>query len=286
MWRSILFIPVLQDRFINKAARRGADAIVLDLEASIASNRKLEARAALPKAVDKLAAQGMDVLVRINMLWRPAMNDLEQAIRLGVKAILLPDCKSAGEIQAVDSVMAEIERERGLERIALVPAIESAKGIMNASEIASAAQRIVALTFGIEDYLADMETAPDRETLSAAALTIAHAARSAGVDPLLVPESLANLSDHARFESAAKRGKSMGSTGGFAVHPSQVEILNRTFTPSQNEYEWCEKVISAAKKAEESGLGAVTLEGRMIDLPIIKRAKKLRERHMRFGLAQ
>ena len=90
MWRSVLFVPVLQERFLAKAAERGADAIVLDLEASIIAERKAEARQALPAAIDRLVGERQDVLVRINMLWRPALADLEFAIRAGVKAIVLP----------------------------------------------------------------------------------------------------------------------------------------------------------------------------------------------------
>ncbi|MEO1494700.1 MAG: CoA ester lyase [Pseudomonadota bacterium] len=275
MWRSALFIPVLEDRFLAKAATRGADAIILDLEASIAADRKDEARAALPAAVDLLAGQGMDVLVRINTLWRPAMADIEVTARTGVRAIVLPDCHTAAEVTAVDAILSEIEAERGLAPIGLLPMIESAEGVVNAPAIAAAAPRIVAMTFGIEDYLTDMEAAPDPDLLTATALTVAHAARSAGVAPMVVPETLANLTDLDVFEAAARRGRAMGSTGGFAVHPDQVTRLNRVFSPSEAELVWATRVVAAATEAEAEGLGAVRLDDRMIDLPIILRAQKL-----------
>jgi citrate lyase subunit beta/citryl-CoA lyase len=275
MWRSVLFIPVLEKRFLAKAATRRADAIVLDLEASIATDRKDEARAALPAAVELLVNQGLDVFIRINMLWRPALADLEVAARSGVRAIVLPDCRSAGEIAAIDAVLTELEMERGLETLGLLPLIESAKGVVNAPEISAAAKRIVGVAFGIEDYLTDMQALPDPSVLTGAAQTIAHAARAAGVSPMVVPESLANLEDTHVFKAAAIRGKAMGSTGGFAVHPDQIAILNEVFGPTHEERVWAARVLAAAKEAEARGLGAVRLDGRMIDLPIIARAQRL-----------
>lgn len=278
IWRSILFIPVLQERFLAKAASRGADAIVLDLEASIAADRKQEARDALPAAAERLAEQGQDVLVRVNMLWRPALADLEVAAHPAVTALVLPDCRSVAEIRAVDGVLAELEAERGLEPISLIPLIESAKGVLAAGAIAGAAPRVAGLSFGIEDYLADMEMAPDREVLAHTAQAIAHGARAAGKVPLVIPESLANLTDLEAFERAARRGRAMGSVGGFAVHPDQVAVLNRVFSPADDELRWAERVVALAREAEAKGLGAVTLDGRMVDLPIVLRAQALLER--------
>lgn len=279
MWRSILFIPVLQDRFLAKAAQRGADAIVLDLEASIATDRKAEARAALPAAIGLLAGQGLDVLVRINMLWRPALADLEVAVRPGVRAIVLPDCKSAGDIHAVCGVLAELEAERGLAPIDLIPLIESAQGLINAPDIARAAPRVAALSLGVEDYLSDMEASTDIDVLCTAAQSIAHAARAAGKVPIVVPESLANLQDLTVFEAAARRGRAMGSAGGFAVHPDQVSVLNTVFNPSPDDLTWAHRVVAAATEAAAKGEGAVRLDGRMIDLPIVQRARKIIQRN-------
>lgn len=284
MWRSVLFIPVLQERFLAKAAHRGADAIVLDLEASIPFDQKEAARTALPDAIDRLDDQGQDVLVRINMLWRAALSDLEQAARPGVRAVVLPDCKVPGDITAVDAVLAEIEAERGLEPIAVIPLIESARGLVNAPAIASAAPRVTALAFGIEDYLTDMQAAHDSAVLMGAAQSIAHAARAAGKTPMVVPTTLADIQNIAAFESAALRGKAMGSTGGFAVHPDQVAILNKVFRPSPEELAWATRVTSAAKEAKTNGDGVFTLDGRMIDLPIIQRAQNLLRRAT--GLAE
>lgn len=278
MWRSILFIPVLQERFLSKAAQRGADAIVLDLEASIASNRKLEARDALPAAIDKLVEQKQQVMVRVNMLWRMALADIEVAARAGVSAIVLPNCRSAAQVQAVDGVLCELEQERQLPHIGLIPLIESAEGVLESQTIA-AVPRVVALTFGIEDYLTDTQSQPEPESLATTAQLITLAARAAGKAPLVVPESLANLNELDQFEAAAQRGRAMGSSGGFAVHPNQVDILNRVFSPGEEELKWAENVVAAARNAEQQGLGAVSMDGRMIDLPIVLRAQQLLDNH-------
>ena len=114
MWRSLLFMPVLEERFLARAAERGADAIVLDLEASIAATRKDEARAALAPAVERLRSAGQDVLVRINQPWRPMLKDLEFAVQPGVAAIVIPVCESAEHIRVVDNCIGELETERSI----------------------------------------------------------------------------------------------------------------------------------------------------------------------------
>ena len=277
MWRSVLFVPVLEERFVAKALERGADAIVLDLEASIAAHRKAEARAALPAVVERLRGHGTDVLVRINTCWRPALLDLEAAAMDGVRALVVPDCREVAELAAIDGVLGELEAERALppNGIGLVPILESAQGVLAGRDIAAAAKRVVGLTFGIEDYVADMEAVLDPSSLHHVALQVAQMARAAGVEPFVVPESLANLSELDRFRTAAQAGRDMGSRGGFAVHPNQVAILNDVFTPSEDEIASARKIVAAADDAEAAGTGAVSLDGRMIDLPIVIRAKRL-----------
>lgn len=277
MWRSVLFIPVLEERFIAKALERGADALVLDLEASIAPHRKAEAREALASVVGRLACQGTDLLVRINMCWRPALADVEVAAIEGVEALVLADCRHVAQVKAIDGVLTELEAERGLPAgaIGLLPILESAEGVLNGREIASASQRVRGLTLGIEDYVADLESTLDPPSIQHAAKQVVQMARASRVDPFVVPESLANLHDVDSFRAAAEAGRAMGSRGGFAVHPKQVEVLNQAFSPSSAELAQARRVVEAARDAEEAGLGAVQLDGRMIDLPIVKRAQQV-----------
>ncbi len=284
MWRSLLFMPVLEERFLAKAAERGADAIVLDLEASIAIHRKDEARAALPPAIARLHAAGQDVLVRINALWRPALNDLEFAVRAGVGAIAVPLCESSAQIAAIDAIVGELEAEKSLPggSVRIVPIIETARGVRDADSILRASDRAVGVGFGIDDYLTDMQALPSRELLTMTALSMAEAARAAGVAPLIVPESLTNLTDLDAFEAAAVRGRQMGSEGGFAAHPGQIERLNKVFTPTDDELAAAERLVAAARQGQKAGKGAVRHEGRMVELPIVLRAERLLERARRY----
>ena len=284
MWRSLLFMPVLEERFLAKAAERGADAIVLDLEASIVAARKEEARAALLPAIERLCASGQDVLVRINMPWRPALKDLEFAVQPGVRAIALPGCESAAHALAVDACIGELEAERGLPHgsVRMVPLIESPRGVRDADDILRATGRIMCVGFGIEDYLAVMAAPPSVELQTMTGLAVAEAARAAGVVPLIVPETLGNLEDLDAFEAAAERGWQLGSEGGFAAHPGQVKRLNRVFTPSDADVATAERIVAAAREAECAGIGALRLDGRMVDGPIIIRAERLLERARRY----
>ncbi len=284
MWRSLLFMPVLEERFLAKASERGADAVVLDLEASIVPARKHEARAALAPAVERLRGRGPDILVRINMPWRAALKDLEFAVRPGVKAIAMAGCETVAYVEAVDACIGELEAEHGLRpgSVRMVPVIETPRGVRDADDILQAADRIACVGFGIEDYLAVMQAPPSIELQTMTGLRVAEAARAAGVTPLIVPETLGNLSDLDAFEKAAERGLQMGSEGGFAAHPGQVERLNRVFTPSAEELDTARRIVAAAREAERAGIGVVRLDGRMIDGPIIVRSERLVERARRY----
>lgn len=287
MWRSILFMPVLEERFIAKAHTRGADAIALDLEASIVADRKDEAREALPSAITQLKGQGLDVVVRINMLWRPALKDLEFAVREGLNAIAIPSCQSAEQVTAIDNCIGELEVERGLSHgsVRMIPIIENARGVRDADGILRASTRNVCLGFGTEDYIADMRATLSKELLTITSVALAEAARAADVIPLVIPESLGNLSDLDEFEAAAARGRQMGSEGGFCAHPGQVERLNKVFTPSETELAEARRIVAAAEEAERKGLGAVRLDDRMIDGPIIVRAQRLIDRAERYRVS-
>ena len=279
MWRAALFIPATEPRFLEKAAERGADAIVLDLEASVLATRKAEAREALAPAVEFLQGKGMDILVRINMGWRKPFLDIEAAVLEGVSALLVPDVRNATILTAINGHLTELETERGRKAppIAIVPLIESAAGVENAVEIC-AVPRVCATALGIEDFLADMGALPDSALLDHFALRVVSTARAAGVSPLGVPESLANLTDIERFADAVRRARGYGFEGGFAVHPRQVEALNVGFAPSEAEIAEARKIVEASERSDVEGIGAFQMDGRMIDLPIVLRAKRLLDR--------
>ena len=276
MWRSLLFIPVLEERFVAKAADRGSDAIILDLEASIADARKAEARAALPAAVARLAPK-VEVTVRINPLWLEAIRDLEACVVEGVTTLHLALCESAEQVGAIDGILSELEAERGLPvgGIKLIAMLESPGSVLRAESIARASSRMAGLTLGVEDYATAMGTSANDTLLRPAGAQVIQAARAAGVEPLVVPSSMADFRDFEALADAAGYARKLGASGGYAVHPGQVEVLNRVFRPTSEEIDWATRVLTAAAEAETAGQGVFQVDGQMIDLPLVTRAERL-----------
>jgi len=276
MWRSLLFVPVLEEPFIAKAANSGADAVVLDLEASIADARKADARAALPEAVALLASE-IDVTVRINPLWLEAIRDLEACMCEGVSAIHLARCNGPEEVIAVDRLITELERDRGLmgPTPSLIAMLESPGAVENVQAIAQASPRMAGLTLGVEDYATEMGVAANDTLLRTATFQVVQTAKAARLEPILVPASMADFRNLEALEDAAQFARNLGATGGYAVHPAQIEVLNRVFAPTEMERDWARQVLAASESAKKDGKGVFLLDGQMIDLPLVTRAQQI-----------
>lgn len=276
MWRSLLFIPTLAERFVEKAATRGADAIILDLEASIAAERKSEARLALPKAVENLTTD-VSVTVRINPLWLDAIRDLEACVLPGVQAVHMALCENVAHVQAVDGIISELEEQRGLPagEIKLVAMIESAAALERATDIAEASPRMIGMTLGVEDYATSMGVSAAPDLLRPAVFQLNQAARAAGIASFGVPVSMADYQDTERLEAEAQYARRLGTTGGYAVHPAQVAILNAVFEPAAEEIAWATEVLAGAKEAQMRAEGVFKVRGQMIDQPLIFRAERI-----------
>ena len=279
MWRSLLFVPVLEERFIAKAANSGADAVVLDLEASIADARKADARAALPEAAARLASE-IDVTVRINPLWLEAIRDLEACMCEGISAIHLARCNGPEEVIAVDRLITELESDRGLNgpTPSLIAMLESPGAVENAQAIAQASPRMAGLTLGVEDYATEMGVAANDTLLRTAAFQVIQTAKAARLEPILVPTSMADFRNLEALEDAAQFSRNLGATGGYAVHPAQIEVLNRVFAPTEMERDWARQVLATSESAKKDGKAVFLLDGQMIDLPLITRAQKILKR--------
>ena len=279
MWRSLLFIPVLEDRFIAKAAERGADAILLDLEAGVADDRKAEARGVLGSVVARLSSD-VTTTVCINAEREAASLDLDVAVIPGVSALHLALCEDPDHVREVADRVSQLEKEREIApgTVRLVAMLESPAAMLRAREIATASPRMAGLTLGMEDYATAMGTTPNADLLRPACYQITQAARAAGIAPLAVPASMANFRDAEEMESAAGWARRIGAVGGYAVHPVQVEILNRVFAPSEEEIAWARRVTDAAAQARQDGAGVFMVDGRMVDLPIITRARAIIDR--------
>ena len=273
MWRSLLFVPILNNRLVEGAATRGADAVVLDLEAAIPQDRKDEARAALSGAVSDLEASGADTAVRVNPLHSGGVNDIAMAIDAGVDLIVLPHATSTAAKQAADLAGAT----------PLIPLIESPRGVIDALPIAEAASTIVGLGLGVEDYSTEMGAPPTPELLVPAAFQVIQAARAARIEPLVIPDTIAHYTDFVRFEAAALKARALGASGSFAIHPGQVEVLNDVFMPSDDEFREAQNIIAVAEKARQNGASVATLNNKMIDAPIVAQAQAVLARRLRYS---
>ena len=277
----MLFVPVLNETFLAGAPKRGADCIQLDLEDSIPLARKAEARVAVRAAAEGLAARGVDVVVRINRPWRMAIADIEASVGPAVVALNLPKVPDAGYVRAVAEILDELEAERGLApgHTGLVAMIETAEGLLNMAAIAAAHERVLAITVGAEDLALSMGMEPVADALYVPNVQAVAAARAAGCLPIGFVGTVADYQDEARFGEVARQARRLGFAGGFCVHPKQVPILNAAFSPSAAEVAEAEAIVTAYQAAERAGKGAVTHQGRMIDQPVVDRARALLQRH-------
>lgn len=263
MWRSLLFVPILNDRLVAGATRRGADAIVLDLEAAVAPERKEEARAAVSDVVLGLKGGEANIAVRVNPLHLGGLEDISAAIHAGADLIVLPHATIASTRQAAERAGTT----------PIIPLIESPRSVIDALAIAEAASTVAGLGLGVEDYSTAMGASPTPELLVPAAFQVIQAARAAGCEPLVLPDTIADYTNLSRFEAAAQRAIALGAAGSFAIHPGQVEVLNRVFMPSDQQLQEAREIIALAEKTSRSGGSITTRNGKMIDEPIIARAR-------------
>ena len=277
VWRSMLFVPVTARRFVEGAARRGADAIILDLEDSVAASEKARARTLVPEAAEIVSRGGADVVVRLNRPLRMTVRDLEAVIGPGVMAVALPKAESAQHVQLVAEVIDELEAERGIPvgTTRMLAMVETASAFFHLAEIARAHPRLVGLTLGAEDFATSAGILPEAEALSMPKQMAVFAARAAGIMPMGFIGSIAEFHDLDAFRATIRRSRRFGFIGASVIHPSQIQILNEEFRPSAQEVEHAGRVVAAYDKALAEGVGAVTVDGRMIDVPVVERAKLL-----------
>src|SRR5437879_4663995 len=280
VWRSMLFVPVTQRRFVEGAARRGADAIILDLEDSVAPSEKERARTLVPEAARIVSAGGADVVVRLNRPLRMTVRDLEAVIGPGIHTVALPKAESAQHVQLVAEIIDELELERGipLGTTKMLAMVETASAFFHIAEIARAHKRLVALNLGAEDFATSAGILPEAEALTMPKQTAVFAARAAGIMPMGFIGSIAEFHDLDAFRETIRRSRRFGFVGASVIHPSQIAILNEEFRPTATEVDHASRVVAAYDTALAEGVGAVTVDGRMIDVPVVERAKILLER--------
>jgi citrate lyase subunit beta / citryl-CoA lyase len=274
-WRSLLFVPADQPARLEKAASRGADALIIDLEDAIPPDQKTAARLAIGPAITALA--GADIVVRINAGWRLAMVDLEAVVVPGVKAVMLPKVEGAGRIEATAEVVAELELERGLKpgAIGLIPLIETPLALEALSQIA-AAPRVMGLAFGGEDFSLALGVSPSARALTQACQQVAYTARARGLAALGVPATIGEFRDLEAWAAGIDHAKAIGMTGALCIHPAQIAAANLAFAPSLDEIAQARAIVEAWG---DGALGVVALDGKMLDRPVVDRARRLLARH-------
>jgi citrate lyase subunit beta/citryl-CoA lyase len=285
--RSMLFVPGANAAMVSNSFIYSADSIMFDLEDSVALREKDTARLLVFHALQHPLYKNIETVVRVNALDSEfGIKDLEAVVRAGVDIVRLPKTDSAQDVIDMEKEIARIEAECGREvgSTGMLAAIESALGITNAVAIAHASPRLIGIALGAEDYVRNLRTerSPDGIELLFARCSILQAARSAGISAFDTVYSDAN--NEQGFLNEASLIKQLGFDGKSLVNPRQIELLHNLFAPTQKELDHAAKVIEAAEAAEREGLGVVSLNGKMIDSPIIERARLVVQRAKLSGI--
>ena len=281
VWRSILYVPGNVPKFIDKAHERGADCVLVDLEDSVQPAQKPEARAMLAETMSKVARGGADVAVRINRPIRLAVADIEAAVRPGLSALFVTKAESVQHLRLLDEMVTEVETERGLPigGIGFAAMIEHPRALAHINDIAEHGPRVIAMMLGGEDFALETGSVPGDETLELPKRLVAFAAQAHGVPMIGILGTVADYSDPEAYRKSAERARRFGFSGGTCIHPGLVTALNEAYTPKAEEVAYALKLIEADRKAAAEGRGSFSVDGKMIDIPVIDRARKLIARH-------
>jgi citrate lyase subunit beta/citryl-CoA lyase len=250
-----------------------ADVILLDLEDSVPVPNKLAARLLVQEALHSLSFN-QEIMVRINH-FPLGKEDLKEIACQRLDSILYPKTESVDDIKEVSSFLDNLEKEKSLDTtIEVIPVIETAKGCLACEEVVYG-ERVTGITFGAEDFIADIGGSRCEESLFYLKSKITVSAAAAGIQALDTVYPF--IDDDSGLKKEAEQSKNMGFSGKGAIHPKQLSIINEVFTPSTEDVEWAQNVMDAMKKAEEKGKAAAALEGRMIDTPTLKKAQRIIE---------
>lgn len=278
--RSLLFVPGNKDNMLDKALGFRPDAFVPDMEDSVPTAEKMNARNTIARFLPKLAASGVPIIPRVNSLdtdW--AADDLAAVVGPHIYGISIGKINEPSDIGALSEVIGDLEKKADMSEgeIKIIPWLESAKAIVHCYDICRASPRLVAVAFGGEDFTHDMgiERLEDESEVAFARSQLCIAARAAEILALDTPYFRFKNEDGLRTNSAA--AKQCGFKGKFAIHPAQIEAINETFSPSPREIEYARRVVEAFEEAERAGRGSTSLEGKVIDVPVVKRARALLE---------
>ena len=278
LYRSFIFVPGNRENMLERAKSFKADVIMVDLEDSVPSREKASARDMAKAWVPALSRQGQRVMVRVNSLDTGlTRSELETLVSPDLYGISLGKVESKWNIRDVDRMLSAIEPLAGVElgSTKVVAWAETASALVDARDIADSSQRVIALAFGAEVFTNDMriERSDSGDEVQVPRSLVPVAARAANVASLDSP--FVAFQDPEALRADAQKARQMGFTGKHAIHPAQLDIINEVFSPAPDEVAYARRIMDAWDKAEAEGRGSLALDGRMVDVPVVKRAQNL-----------
>ena len=276
LFRSLIFVPGNNPRFLEKAKKLPADIVCFDLEDSVPDNEKINARKLIKTALKSRKSYQSSIFVRTNSpLSGKVPADLKEIVQKGIDGIVIPKVNNKKELKKIEKTISGLEKTRKLKPLQLIPSIESAEGVVNTYQIASSSKRVVAVVFGVFDLLNDIgvEYTKDSEGTKYSRSKIPVDARAAGV--AAIDAIWQDLKDSKGLEQDCKFGKSLGYSGKSIIHPDHISVTHKLFHPNKSEIEWAKKVCKTYLESTKKGAGATTVDGNMIDEVHFKQAKAL-----------
>lgn len=278
MRRTMLFLPGNNPNLIVNGGQLGSDSLILDLEDAVAPDQKDAARNLVASTLKYMRFPNCEIIVRINGMDTPYWEaDLEAILPLKPDCIMPPKMADAEMVRELDRVMSRIEEKAGMTvgSTKLIALIETTLGVENAFAIAGASGRMDALFLGAEDLTADLrcQRTKEGEEIAYARGRLVCAARAAGIEVYDCPFS--DVEDMEGLRKDAMKAKSMGFTGKSAINPRQVDCINEVFSPTEKEIRYAQAVFEAIRQAKEQGKGVASLNGKMIDAPVVRRAQNV-----------
>ena len=275
--RTMLFVPGNNPGMLQNAGVFGADSVILDLEDAVSIDEKDSARILVRNALKNIDFYDTEVVIRINPYTSSfCQADIDEVARMKPHALMVTKATEE-DVKSVCSLLSKIEAEECFEAdsIKIFPLIETAYGLENVDRIIRASTRVVGVLLGAEDLTADfgINRTKSGEEILYARNKVAAACRACGVDAIDTP--FADLDDKDAFVNDVKKAKSLGLTGKAAINPRQVDTIHDIFAPTTQEIEYAKRVIQATQEAQREGKGVFSLDGKMIDAPIIARAKTI-----------
>lgn len=276
LMRSLLFVPGNRDDMLEKALTLRPDLYIPDMEDSVPVDQKQRARETIALSLPRLANVGTPIIVRVNRIDSGLMeDDLSAIVSSHINGVSIGKTGSGKDIRDIGNILHTLEREEGIpsESVKIIPWIETALGVQNVYEICSASTRVIAVAFGAEDFTADMgiERTSDGHETDYARSAVSVAAKAAGVVAIDTPYVRFHDIEGLRLDCIDARRR--GFKGKFAIHPNQIEVINQTFLPTEREIEEARRIVQAYKEAAIDGRGTIALDGKMIDEPVVARAR-------------